>query len=175
MQSDKKLWMPLFHQNPDADEARPRKISIIDLRPRSNEVVTRFLIKPKISSAAISIVFYRAASARDRTLNCDAIETGFEIALAAQADNLIRDLAFIEEQQRGDRANAVFSGQALLFVDIDLANSDTVFVFVGQFSQDGSEHFARSAPLSPEIHEHGNERIKNFRLKILLSEYNNIR
>src|SRR5579859_497333 len=52
------------------------------------------------------------------TLNRNAIETGFEIALASQADNLVGDLAFIEEQQRGNRANTVFGGQCLLFVDI---------------------------------------------------------
>jgi hypothetical protein len=131
-------------------------------------------MKPKTLSA-VSIVFYRAAIARARALNRDAIETGFEIALAAQADDLVSHLAFIEEQQRGDRANAVFGGQTLLFVDINLPNFDPGFVFVGEFAQDRKEHFARSAPLSPEIHEHGNERIQDFGLKILLSEYNNIR
>src|SRR5215472_7490626 len=107
-------------------------------------------------------------------LNRDAIETGFEIALAAQANDLVGDLAFIEKQEGGDCANAVFGGQTLLFIDIDLADPDAAFIFVSQFPENGRDHFARSAPFSPEIHEHGNERIKDFGLKILLSEYNNI-
>ena len=90
----KKPWTPPFHQKPGADEARRRRISLMDLRLRSNEVAARFLMKPfglrsfllcalsllghksirmcslvasrtkpKILSAVVFIVFYRAAKA----------------------------------------------------------------------------------------------------------------
>ena len=50
------------------------------------------------------------------------VEAGLEIALAAQADDLFRNLAVLKNEQCGDGAHAVFRGEVLVFVNIDLAD-----------------------------------------------------
>jgi hypothetical protein len=45
-QPAEKLWIPPFHPKPGADEARRGRISLADLRLRSNEVAARFSMKP---------------------------------------------------------------------------------------------------------------------------------
>src|SRR5579859_7164363 len=51
-------------------------------------------------------------------LSGNPIETGFEVALAPQADQLFGDLALFEQQQRGNRANTVLSREFLVLVDV---------------------------------------------------------
>ncbi len=50
------------------------------------------------------------------------IDAGFEVALAAHSNDLLCHFTILEQQQRGDRTNAVLSGQLLLFVDVDLSD-----------------------------------------------------
>ena len=91
-----------------------------------------------------------------------------EVALAARADNLLGDLALVEQQQRGDGADAVLRGERLLLVNVDLADFHLAVVFVGELVEQRRDHFARTAPFGPEIHEHGRWRLQDLLRKILL-------
>jgi hypothetical protein len=100
----------------------------------------------------------------------DAVKAGLEIALAARANDLVGDLAFIEQQQGGNGANAVLGGERLVFVNVHFADFHLAIVFVGQLVEERRDHFARAAPLGPEIHEHGQWRLQNLLREIFLRE-----
>ena len=90
--------------------------------------------------------------------------------LLLRADDLVGDLAVVEEQQGGNGADAVFGGQRLMFVNVDLADFHLAIVFVGEFIQQRRDHLARAAPFGPEIHEHGRWRLQDLLRKIFLRE-----
>ena len=73
----------------------------------------------------------------------DAVELGFEVALAFQADDLVGDLAVLEDEERRNGAHAVLGGQFLGLIDVDLANFDPPVVFAGQFIDRAQSGFAR--------------------------------
>jgi len=100
------------------------------------------------------------------------IKTGFEVAFALEADDLLGNLALAENQQCGYRAYAVFGGEVLVIVNVHLADADAAIVLVGQFIKDRRDHFAGAAPFRPEINEDGNGRLQNFLGEVLLSESN---
>ena len=108
------------------------------------------------------------------TSNRHAIEAGLEVVLAAQADNLFGYLALIEKEQGGDGANAVFGSDALLVVNVDLADADFAVVFVGEFIEDRRDHFAWAAPFSPKVHKDGRFRLEHFLGEIRLRKVNNV-
>ena len=66
-------------------------------------------------------------------------------------------------------------GEALMFVNVDLADFDLALIFAGQFIQHGRDHLARPAPFGPEIHQHGRGGFQGFRFKIVLRERNDQR
>jgi len=105
----------------------------------------------------------------------DAIEFGFEVALAAEANDLIGDLAAGKYQESRDGADAILGGQALELVDIDFANLDLLAVFRGEFIENGRDHLTGTAPFRPEIDQDGHGRFEDFLLKITIGENQNIR
>jgi hypothetical protein len=66
-----------------------------------------------------------------------------------------RELAFVEDHERGDAANAEFAGDASVVVDVELGDLELAVVGGGHFVQGGGNHFAGAAPFGPEINEHG--------------------
>ena len=64
-------------------------------------------------------------------------------------------LAVAEQHQGRDAANAVFRGRLGVGVNVQLAHLHTIRVFLGDFFQDGRDHFARATPLRPVIDEYG--------------------
>ena len=102
------------------------------------------------------------------------VEAGFELTLAFQTDNLLRDLALLEEEQRGNGLDAVFRGQGLLLINVHFADPDPASVFFGQLIQNGPEHFAGTAPFRPEINQDRCGRLEDFSGKILLRQIDNV-
>jgi hypothetical protein len=102
------------------------------------------------------------------------IKTGFEVAFAFESDDLLGNLALAENQQCGDRADAVFGGKALVIVNVHFADADAAVVLVGQFIKDRRDHFAGTAPFRPEINQDGDRRLQNFRGEVLLRESNDV-
>ena len=97
-----------------------------------------------------------------RHSSCDAVEAGFEVALAAQTDDLVGDLAVMEKQKRWNCANAIFAPERLLKVNVHFTDFHAASVFVSEFIQNGRDHFARAAPFGPKINEDGHGRFQNF-------------
>src|SRR5260221_10087274 len=102
------------------------------------------------------------------------IEAGPEIALAGQADDLFGELAVLEEEKRGDGADAVFGGEGLVLIDVNLADARATGIFVGEFVEDGSDHFAGAAPFSPEINQDWAGGFQDFLLKVIGGEGDDI-
>ena len=71
------------------------------------------------------------------------------------ADLLGYYLAALENEQCGDAANAVAHGCLAVVVDVQLANLCSTGEFVGNGVDGRPHHFARSAPRSPELNQHG--------------------
>lgn len=86
---------------------------------------------------------------------------------------LIDDFAAFEEDEVRDGANAVFGGELLLGVDVDFADLDGVAFFFGEFVEDGSEHFAGTAPFRPEVDEDGDVGGFYFGFEVIAGEFEN--
>lgn len=87
------------------------------------------------------------------------------------ANDLILDLAIFEEQQKWDGAHAVFDGEFAGFIDIDLADFGLAIDFGGELIEDGTDHFAGTAPFRPEVDEDGDGGVDHFSLEIGVSKF----
>ena len=95
------------------------------------------------------------------------IEPGLEVLLALQPDNLIHDLAVLEEQQRRDGVDAKLDREVLMVVNVDLADLHLAVVLGSQFVENRRDHLARAAPLGPEINEDGLGGLDHFLVKVV--------
>jgi Trk K+ transport system NAD-binding subunit len=86
------------------------------------------------------------------------------------ADDLVLHFAVFEKQQERDAADAVFHRQVAGLVDIHLAHLGLAFDVGGELVDDRADHLAGSAPLGPEVHEHGDGGIDDFGLEIAFVE-----
>jgi hypothetical protein len=84
----------------------------------------------------------------------EAVDVLLQIAFGTHSHDLPRDFAIFEKEQSWNGADAVFSGQGLLLINIDFANANTSIVFAGKFIQQRADHFAWSTPLGPKIDDH---------------------
>ena len=101
------------------------------------------------------------------------VEAGLQITFALGPDHLFGDLTVLDDEQGWNRADTKLSGESLMLVNVDLADFDFALKFRGEFVQHGRNHFARSTPFGPEIHEHGRGGLECFSIKIILREGNN--
>src|SRR5882672_8975981 len=102
------------------------------------------------------------------------VKLGLEVLLALQANDLIHDLAVLEEQQRGDGVDAVLDGEILMVVDVDLGDLDLAIVLGGEFVQHRRELFAGPAPFGPEIDEDGPVRFDDFLIEAVGGQGDNV-
>ena len=99
------------------------------------------------------------------------VDIRLQIPLGAHAHDLSRDFTGLEKQQRWDGPHTIFGGQRLFLVNINFANAETAVVLARQFVQEGCDHFARSAPLGPEINHHGAGDAEDLFGEICLSQF----
>ncbi len=71
------------------------------------------------------------------------------------ADKLVRNLSALENQQRGNAANAEFGGDIHILIDIQLYNFDFAGMFARDFFHGRRKHVAGAAPIRPEIDHDG--------------------
>ncbi len=64
---------------------------------------------------------------------------------------LVNDLTVLENQQRGNAADAEFHRGLGVGVNVNFAHYHFAFVFAGQFLHYGAYHAAGAAPFGPEI------------------------
>src|SRR5689334_2807733 len=79
--------------------------------------------------------------------------------LRHRANLLVNNLALLEYQQGRDVANTKLRRRLRILVDVQLGNNRLAFIVAAQFLYYRSNHFAMSAPFSPEIHQDGLIRI----------------
>ena len=84
--------------------------------------------------------------------------------LSEQRD-LARDFATLEDEQRGDRADAVLAGDARVLVRVQLYELHTAVVLAGQLLHDRSDHAAGAAPRRPEVDQDGRVVVDDVGLK----------
>jgi hypothetical protein len=75
------------------------------------------------------------------------------------------ELAFVEDHEGGNAANAEFAGDVAVVVHIELGDLEFAIVGRGHFVQGGGDHFAGAAPFGPEIDEHGLVGLQNVSLE----------
>lgn len=82
------------------------------------------------------------------------------------ADDLILDFTVLEEEQERDGLDVVFDRQFACFVDVDLYDFCLTFQLTRELVEDGSDHFAGTAPFRPEIDKDGLFGVDDFRCEI---------
>src|SRR5262245_26695847 len=73
--------------------------------------------------------------------------------LGERADDLVRDLAVLEQKQRWDRHHLVARGGLRVLVRVQLHHAQ-VLALVVQLLEVGGDDAAGAAPGGPEVHEH---------------------
>src|SRR4051812_28438168 len=74
-----------------------------------------------------------------------------QVLLARHPDDLIAELAVLEKEEGRDRADVIFHRKPLVLVDVDFRHFYGARLFLRDLVDQGRDHFARAAPVSPEI------------------------
>src|SRR5688572_11004366 len=77
-----------------------------------------------------------------------------DVFLAAQTDDRFGELAFLEEQQRGDTADGIPLGDRRVLVHVQLGHGRTSVELRRERVYRRREPATGTAPLRPEVHEH---------------------
>src|SRR5258706_4396702 len=81
------------------------------------------------------------------------IELADNLFLRHQSDDLIGELAVLEDQQGQDAENHEAAGDARVLVHVHLRHRRAAVVFGGDGVDHGRQAAARTAPFGPEVHE----------------------
>lgn len=84
-----------------------------------------------------------------------ALENLDDLFLGHGADQLIGNLAALENEQSGNAANAELGGDIHVFVNVELHDFDFAGMFASNFFHRGRKHVAGTAPIRPEIDHYG--------------------
>src|SRR6476646_10305949 len=82
-----------------------------------------------------------------------------EARLRQSPDDLLRDLAVLEEDQRGDRHDSVLRSRLRVLVDVHLHDRQVVALLI-ELLEMRSDDAAGAAPGRPEIDQHGLGRLE---------------
>ena len=88
-----------------------------------------------------------------------------DLVLGQGPDELLDDLAALEQQQRGDAADAVGGRRGPAFVHVHLADFEAVLHLSGDFFDARGDHLAGDAPHGPEIDQDGQGGLEDFRVE----------
>jgi hypothetical protein len=83
------------------------------------------------------------------------IHKRLQLRFAECPDFRSSELAFVEDHQGGDAADAKFAGDVAVVIDVELGDLQLAVVGSGQLIQRGGDHFAGAAPFGPKVHEDG--------------------
>lgn len=93
-----------------------------------------------------------------------------ELGLRNQPNDLIHNLAALEQEQGRDSTNRVFAGGIGVVVDVHLTHLELTVVGGGDLLNHRGQRFAGSAPFRPEVHQGGLIGLQYLRLKITIGE-----
>ena len=105
-----------------------------------------------------------AAWARAGRLNVR-VDKRRELGLAHRAHFGGNRLPALEEHQRGDAANIVFGRNFLVGIHVHLGDLELARILFRSFFEHWRNHFARAAPFSPVVHQHGRVGFENVSVK----------
>lgn len=94
-----------------------------------------------------------------------AINPGGELGLGGGAYLLRDNRAVFKQDQRGDAADTVLCRNRSVLIHIELCDLQTTLVLGSDLFNDWADHFARTAPLCPEVHEDWQIRFQDFGLE----------
>ena len=63
------------------------------------------------------------------------------------------EFAIFKDHERGNATDTKFGGDVTVFVDIHFRNLQLAFISRGDIVQNGCNHFARTAPFGPVVHQ----------------------
>jgi hypothetical protein len=72
-----------------------------------------------------------------------------DLSPRSRADDLVDDLAALEDEQRGDRANVVALSDGGVFVDVQLPDHGLAAIRDRELVDDGADDAAGTAPRGP--------------------------
>jgi hypothetical protein len=98
------------------------------------------------------------------------LQTGF----VGNALKALDGLAAFEDQERGDRFDAVLEGGLLIIVNVYFADLDGTCVLRGQLVDHRCDLAAGAAPGRPKIHEHGLIAAEDIGLKTVVGKFENV-
>ena len=104
-----------------------------------------------------------------RILDEDALEGLVDGVLGDEADDLLGDLAALEDEQRGDAADAVAAGRHVVLVDVHLHDLELAAVLLGDSVHDRRERTTRATPCGPEIDQNGGVRLQDLLLELCVA------
>jgi hypothetical protein len=98
-------------------------------------------------------------------------ELGFEHVFGdVGSDDLVFHFAVFEEQEKWDGFHIVFHREATGVVHIDFGDFCLSFDFSRELFENGTDHFARSAPFGPEIDKDREIGIDHFGLETIFGK-----
>ena len=112
----------------------------------------------KFRGAIFCIVVKSAESEGEELV--DFLNESLAFLRACQTDGCF--LPVLEEEEGGDRHDAVLGAEVRLLVDVVFADDYFAFVFPGKFVDDGRHAYAGAAPCGPEIDYYGLARTDDF-------------
>lgn len=108
-----------------------------------------------VNTKAVQLLFNCTAFIMMRTKLQQRIYLCLQGLFAGCADNLIDNLATLDEYDGGDVANAVLSNDVVARINVALADNDLLAILGSQLVDDRAYHTAGATPLCPEIDYHG--------------------
>jgi len=82
-------------------------------------------------------------------------DLGFQIGFSDESNELLGDLAILEEYEGRNGADVELGGDLAVLIDVDFCNAQFPGHFPGQLFEDGRDGFAGSTPRGPEIDQQG--------------------
>ena len=118
-------------------------------------------------------VFSDGAPEHEIPLRQVSVEELFQLTFRQCAHFGCRHFTVFEQQQSRDTTDAIFRRSARVLIDVQFCNGQFALIFVSYLIHNRGDHFARTAPLCPEIDEDRPVRFEYIRVKTVVSQVNN--
>src|SRR5690606_33767951 len=118
--------------------------------------------------------FWQARDRKPAGFSDVALDERGQLGLGEGADLGGFQFAALEQHQGGNAPHAELGGGGGVGIHIDLADLDLAGVLVGELVQQGCDHFARSAPDGPEIHQYWDVGTDHVAVKARIGHVNDV-
>src|SRR4030042_2026750 len=98
------------------------------------------------------------------------LQLRLQLILGEQPDDFFHHLASLEEDERGDRTDAISRGRYRVFVHVNLGELHPAAELLGAVLHYGGHHLAGTAPRCPEVHQDGDIRLDDLLGKVTVTD-----